>query len=197
MSVAVPAGPTSDASAEDMEAYIWTSATHNYVSRSADLRGSQQVELRGRSVVEHGVVIRGDLSWVRLGRYAHVNTDSLIQPPALPHVAADAKYAPVTIGAHTWIGKGVKSEAAAIGSYCWIGDGAVLGARAMLKDACVIEDGVMVPPDTVVPPFTRISSHEGLLEIADLPPSITVELQERSRQYYDDFAAQQRAGTSS
>ncbi len=60
----------------------------------------------------------------------------------------------------------------------------------LIKDGCVVEDGDAIPADTTVPPFTRISRTGGWKE---LPPAITVELQDRSRQYYHDFAQQQRA----
>jgi dynactin-5 len=193
MSVEDPAvATTSPLPPEDPEKedFIWTAATHNYVSRAADFQGSQQIELRGRSIVQGKVVIRGDLAWVRVGRYTHVRAGSKVQPPPLPMTKQqEQQYAPVTIGAHTWIGENVYSEAAAIGSSCWIGNGVRLGPRVLLKDGCVVETGVSIPADTVVPPFTRVSSVDGRLEWKELPPSITVELQERSRQFYHEFAA--------
>ncbi len=81
--------------------FIWTTATHNYVSREAEIRGAQQVEMRGRSVIHRGVVMAGDVAWIRIGRYSHLSEGTLITPPELPllwhkkqHVP---QHAPVTI----------------------------------------------------------------------------------------------------
>lgn len=201
--------------------FIWTAATHNYISRAAVFEGSDQIEFRGRSVVRDGVSIRGDLAWVRIGRYTHLSNKCSVEPPILPNynphpslersttTVQSVKYIPVTIGTHTWIGTNVRSQAAAIGSYCWVGDAVTIGPRVIIKDACIIEAGVHLPADMMVPPFTRVMPGPRLaagctnvvgdddnetrnrhrLECQELSPSIIVEIQDRTRQYYHDFAS--------
>lgn len=161
--------------------FILTTATHNYISRTAELNNPQQIELKGRSVI-HRASLQADTAPIRIGRSTHIQSDARIFPPLL----AEKQYSPVSIGAHTWIGTAVQSQAAAIGSFCWIGNAVQLGERVIIKDAVIVQDGVSIPADTVVPPFTYMKENG---EWHELPPAITIELQERSEQYYHDFAA--------
>lgn len=165
--------------------FILTTATHNYISRKAELKNSQQIELRGRSVIQNKALLQGDVAPIRVGRFTHIQQETTITPPSI----ASGQHAPVSIGAHTYIGSNVQSKAAAIGSFCWIGDSVQLGERVILKDAVIVQDGVSIPADTVVPPFTLMKENG---EWHELPPAITVELQERSKQYYHDFASAQK-----
>lgn len=168
---------------DDSSDFIVTTASHCYISRKAELKNSQQIELRGRSVIQQGAVLHGDLAPIRVGRFTHIQSHTSITPPS---IASDQHYVPVSIGAHTWIGTNVQSQAAAIGGFCWIGDSVRLGERVILKDAVIVQDGATIPADAVVPPFTYMKENG---EWHELPPAITVELQERSKQYYHDFGS--------
>ena len=163
--------------------------THNYVSRNAQIDGAKQVEIRGRSIVQEGVRIRGDLAIVRLGRYCEINTRTVLEPP--PHPLDPSKRIPLVIGSHTHIGTNCEIHAAAIGSMVWIGNGVKLGPRVIVKDNCIIEDGVHLGADTVVPPFTRISAKDPL-RATELPASMAVHMQEVSLDRYHDFKQEQR-----
>jgi dynactin 5 len=227
----------------DNDDYIVTSATHNYISRTAvQLMGSHQIELLGRSVVRPGVTIRGDLAWVRIGRFCTLQDQCVVEPPpaALSSVGVPTtaigveptstttittsssildrnnptkqQYIPVSIGSYTTLGRHVHSQAAAIGSFCWIGHGVFLGPRVIVKDGCVIADGVVLAADTTVPPWTRVfllpntadthddtrttttatannKNNSNNWEWKELPPSIAVELQERAVQRYQKQVA--------
>lgn len=144
------------------EDYIRT-ASGNFVARGAILQGAQQVELKGRTWVEAGVTLRGDLAPIRVGRYNSIRSGTTIAPPVLNMPSGGGggnqqQHAPVSIGAHTTIGTDCDIQAAAIGSYNVIGDRVILGPRVILKDAVVVTAGTHVPADTVIPPFTRVSS---------------------------------------
>lgn len=172
--------------------YIVTTASHCYISRKAELHNSQQIELRGRSVLQDGAVLQGQNAPIRVGRFTHIQQHTNITPPSIiasSEQQQQQQYVPVSIGSHTWIGTHVQSQAAAIGSFCWIGDSVRLGERVIIKDAVIVQDGVTIPADTVIPPFTYMKANGAWHE---LPPAITVELQERSKQYYQDFAATQK-----
>ena len=171
--------------------FIVTTASHCYISRQAELQQAQHIELRGRSVLHDGAVLQGHLAPIRIGRFTHIQSHTTITPPSLTLSSSEQQqsYVPVSIGSHTWIGTRVQSHAAAIGSFCWIGDKVRLGERVLLKDAVIVQDGATVPADTVVPPFTYIQTNG---EWHELPPAVTVELQERSKQYYHDFATTQK-----
>ena len=73
----------------------------------------------------------------------------------------------------------------------WIGDQVTLGPRVIIKDNCIIEDGVTLGADTVVPPFSRISSKNPLLA-TELPPSMAVHMQEVSLDRYQEFQREER-----
>ena len=100
--------------------YIKTT-THNFVSRKAKIDGAKQVEIKGRSILEEGVHVRGDLHIVRIGRYCDIGSNTLLEPPENPLAAKSAadnrqKHIPMVIGSHSRIGDNCRVYAAAIGS---------------------------------------------------------------------------------
>lgn len=154
-------------SSQDVSPFIQTVAGNNWVSRTAVIENARHVELKGRCVVHDRTVwtARGSGSWIRTGRYCHVQQGTTVTTAPLPqwHTTTIPEpkgpaYVPVTIGSHTVIGKECCLQAAAVGSYCWIGNNVTLGPRSIVRDCCVIADNVVVPDDTVVPPFTRVST---------------------------------------
>ena len=195
---ATPALLDGDDNEESSSLYIQTTS-NNYVSRKAIIDGAKQVELKGRSILVDGVHIRGDLAPVRIGRYCWVDSNTLIQPP--PQMGEHGEntstntnlYVPVSLGSHTSIGKDCVLEAAAVGSLCWIADNVKLSARSIVKDCCVVVEHTVIPADAVIPPFTFVSvSNSGRLVTTPLPPAVSVELQERAMEVFQDFAASQR-----
>ncbi len=168
--------------------YIKTT-THNFVSRQAKIDGAKQVEIKGRSVLQAGVHVRGDLAVVRIGRYCEIDDQTLLEPP--PHPLDVAKRIPLVIGSHTHIGKECKIHAAAVGSMVWIGNAVTLGERVIVKDNCIIEDNVTLGADTVVPPFTRISAKNPLMW-TELPPSMAAHMQDVSLERYQEFKQEER-----
>jgi dynactin-5 len=190
-----------EAASEDP--YIKT-ITGNFVSRNADISETRNVEIKGRSWIEEGVVIRGDLARIRMGRYCRISTGTILEP-APATASSQGPHAPVSIGSHTLIGPNCHIRAAAIGSYCWIGSDVRMGPRVIVRDACVIEKGVVLGDDTVIPPFTRVSTVGPLdssatgeqfsLQMIELPPATIQLLQEESMEAYQAFAAQRSRRT--
>ena len=175
-------------SGEDEEGYIKTT-THNYVSRKAIIDGAKQVEIKGRSILQEKVHVRGDLAIVRIGRYCEIDTSTSLEPPT--HPLNQSKNIPMVIGSHTHIGSDCQIRAAAVGSMVWIGDNVTLGKRCIIKDNVVIESGTILGDDTVVPPFTRIAAKNPALH-QELPPSMAVQMQEVSLDRYQEFKQSQR-----
>eukprot|EP00980_Cylindrotheca_fusiformis_P016940 scaffold5157_cov100-Cylindrotheca_fusiformis.AAC.12 len=165
------------------DAFIKTT-THNYVSRKAVIDGAKQVEIKGRSIIHDEVHVRGDLGIVRIGRYCVLGRGSLVEPPA--HPLKKSKSVPLVIGSHTHVGSDCEIRAAAVGSMVWIGDNVKLGKRCIIKDNCVIEAGIEIGEDTIVPPFTRVSTIAST-DFEELPPSLSLQLQEVSITSYDEF----------
>jgi len=173
--------------------YIKTT-THNFVSRKAIIDGPKQVEIRGRSILQDGVHIRGDLAMIRIGRYCEIDIHTILEPPM--HPFDPSKRIPIIIGSHTHIGSNSTIAAAAIGSMVWIGKNVTLGPRVIVKDNCIIEDGVHLGADTVIPPFTRISSKGAVQDShflqTELPPSMAIHMQELSLDRFQVFKRGQR-----
>jgi carbonic anhydrase/acetyltransferase-like protein (isoleucine patch superfamily) len=134
----------------DVEVGYIKTTTQNFVSRRAKIEGAKQVELKGRSILQDHVLVRGDLAIVRIGRYCEIDTHTLLEPPLAPSTMIPSssssqepqpvgvavvvkKRIPMTIGSHTHIGKSCKIHAAAIGSSVWIGDHVTVGQRCIIK----------------------------------------------------------------
>ena len=73
----------------------------------------------------------------------------------------------------------------------WIGDNVKIGKRCIIKDNCIIENGVILGDDTVIPPFTRLSAKNPTV-YHELPPSMAVQMQELSLDRYAEFKQMQR-----
>jgi dynactin-5 len=162
------------------EGFIKT-ASNNYVSRQAHVKDPQMVELKGKSVVKDGVVMRGDLGRIQMGRYVTVGEGTVISP---------CRQVPMVIRGHVTIGKECMIEAAAIGSFVRIGNGCKIGKRCFIKDACILEEGTILGDDTVVPPFSRVKGRPGLV-VEELPPSAAMDLQDAALQTYQSFVEDQ------
>lgn len=77
-------------------------------------------------------------------------------------------YFPMKIGDHVFVGEGSVVEAAMIGSYVRIGKGCVIGKFTIIKDCVKIEDGSVIPPNTVIPSFSYVAGRPGRV-IEELP----------------------------
>ena len=167
---------------ETTDGYIKT-ASHIYVSRKATVEGPQHVELKGKSVLKDGVVIRGDLGHrIQMGRYVTVEEGTSLMPCDVPMV----------IRGHDTIGKDCEIQAASIGSFVRIGNYCKIGKRCLIKDACIVEEGTVLGDDTVVPPFSRVKGRPGLV-VEELPPSAATDLQDAALSMYQSFVDEQSA----
>jgi len=178
-----------DPPSNSSSSYIQTT-TNSYVSRAASVEGPRFVEIKGRSIIQDGAKICGNVAPIRIGRYCLLDTNCTVEPPTLP---VTNKPVPVTIGAHTAIGADSNIQAAAIGSLCSVGRNVNAGPRSIVKDCCVIADDTVIPADTLIPPFHRAYTDVGgRFCTMELPPSVAVELQERATNIYHDFVAAQK-----
>eukprot|EP00960_Hanusia_phi_P045306 757155-Hanusia_phi.AAC.2 len=120
----------------------------------------------------------------------------------------------MAIGNNTIIGRGSVVEALKVGSCVDIGadsreeiiDDRCQGKRVILSDCCKIDDGTVLPPDTVVPPFARMrgvpgktlagSSSFPCLETAgrvyeELPETFENKMQQSTFEYIFEFPQQE------
>mmetsp|Transcript_23008 Transcript_23008/g.35529 ORF Transcript_23008/g.35529 Transcript_23008/m.35529 type:complete len:194 (-) Transcript_23008:114-695(-) len=178
--------PTKHTSEEDP--YIKT-ATHNYVSRRASIKGANRVELKGKCVLKPNVTLDGEKAWVKAGRYCTIHTNSMLQPPPMPppyYENQEMQYVPLILKNHVVIQSNCHIEAAAIGSSVQIGHDCTLGKRCIIKDCCIIEPNSHIADDTVVPPFTRMAGKPAVM-VEELPESVAVDLVDAAVDEYQSF----------
>ncbi len=58
--------------------------------------------------------------------------------------------------------------------------------RSILKDCCIIEDGTVIPPDTVVPAFAVMSGNPGR-QVGEAPEAMEDLMTEYTRSFYRHF----------
>jgi dynactin-5 len=110
---------------------------------------------------------------------------------------------PLQVGDNVIIGDNTIVNASAIGSYVYIGKNCIIvsldswayydlifhllqSRSCILKDCCRIEDGTVLPPETVVAPFTVFGGSPGS-QVGELASSTQDLMIETTRSYYHHF----------
>ncbi|KAH9417406.1 dynactin 5, p25 subunit [Dermatophagoides pteronyssinus] len=167
--------------------YIET-ASGNKVCRKSVLCGPQSIMILGKTIVQEGCIIRGDLASVRVGRYCVISKNAVIRPPFKKFTKGVA-FNPMTIGEHVYIGEDTIVNAAEIGSYVYIGNNCVIGRYCKLKDGCYIADNSVIPHGINVPAFGIYSgspaTYNGL--IFESMPDVMIDF---TKSYYHKFRPQ-------
>ncbi|KAF9578096.1 hypothetical protein BGW38_006305 [Lunasporangiospora selenospora] len=172
--------------------YIETD-TGNKVSRKSVICGSQNIVLGGKTILQTGSVIRGDLKRsgasnfvvVSAGRYCFLSQSCIIRPPCKAHKGA-FNYFPVKIGDYVFIGESSIVQAAQIGSCVSIGKNCVIGKFTIIKDCVRIEDNTVIPPNSIIPPFSVYRGSPGKM-VDELPESIREIYEARCKDRYTKF----------
>mmetsp|Transcript_79537 Transcript_79537/g.233838 ORF Transcript_79537/g.233838 Transcript_79537/m.233838 type:complete len:208 (+) Transcript_79537:149-772(+) len=173
--------------------YIQT-ASGNKVSRQSVLCGSQNISLAGKSIVKPGVILRGDLQLLRIGKFVIIGEGSVLRPSYKKYKGSFAFF-PMTIGDYVTIGPRSVISAAQIGSCVDIGEDCVISKRCVLKENSVILPGTVLPPDTVVPPLTVFGGSPGRY-LGDLAESSQVLQKQRATMTYKRFVPQRSESSS-
>lgn len=104
------------------------------------------VEIGEQSSIWYGVVLRGDVERIRIGKRSNVQDGTVV------HVTADK------FGTH--IGDDVLIGHNAVIHGCTLEDGAFVGMGAIVLDGAVVEGGAMVAAGALVTPGKRVKSGE-------------------------------------
>lgn len=136
-----------------------------FVAPTATVIGD--VHIGDDSSVWFGVVLRGDVNRIRIGRRTNIQDGSIVHVTSQTHATI--------IGDDVTVGHGVKLHG------CTVSDGALIGIGAIVLDGAVIGEGAMVAagslvtPGTVVPPRSLVTGSPAKVkrpltdgEIADL-----------------------------
>jgi len=166
--------------------YIRT-ATQNYISRTTKIQGSENLTMKGKSIIQSNTIIHGEYtnSQIYIGRYCYIEDGVVLMPsvapinmdPVLenrwsllenilkvdndtPPMNENEKVLPIVIGSHTHIGYNTRIYSTSVGSCVRIGNNCVLSPRSRVHDCCIIEDNSIVPDDMIIPPFSRFRGNK-------------------------------------
>ena len=113
-----------------------------YIEDSAQIIGD--VVIGEHSSIWFNAVVRGDVSYIRIGKYTNVQDNSVI------HVRKDTF--PTLIDDYVTIGHSVTLHGCQVRSYNLIGIGAILLDDVLVEENCIIAAGALLSPRTKVPP---------------------------------------------
>ena len=131
-------------------------AASAYIDPAATIIGD--VTIGEHASVWPGVVIRGDVHWIRIGARRNVQDGSVL------HVMRDE--APLEIGDGVTVGHGVVLHGCAIESRVLVGMGSILLNHVRIGTGSIIAAGTLVPERTAVPPGSLFMGQPGKLRRA-------------------------------
>lgn len=105
------------------------------------------VEISEFSSVWYNSVVRGDVCYIRIGKYSNIQDNSVL------HVA-DNK--PCIVGNYVTVGHNVVLHACTVEDHCLIGmgstvmDGVIIGEGSIVAAGTVVTSGTKVPPNSLV-----------------------------------------------
>jgi carbonic anhydrase/acetyltransferase-like protein (isoleucine patch superfamily) len=126
-------------------------AASAYIDQQAVIIGD--VTIGADSSVWPGVVIRGDVNFIRIGSRTNIQDGSIL------HVMRDTH--PLILGDAVTIGHGVVLHGCTIDSRCLIGMGSIILNGAKIGAGSIVAAGTLVPEGTNVPPGSLFMGHPG------------------------------------
>ena len=105
---------------------------------------------------------------------------------SLDETGAESAFLTISIGDHVLIGENSVVEAISIGSYVYIGKDCVIGERCMIKDCSFIEDGAVIPSDTIVAPFKRYAGNP-VQVVGEIFESTIETMRDMTIKYYESL----------
>ncbi|MCM2263925.1 MAG: gamma carbonic anhydrase family protein [Desulfuromonadales bacterium] len=113
-----------------------------FVAPTATVLGD--VHVGAESGIWFGVILRGDVNRIRIGRRTNLQDGTIVHVTSGTH--------PTTIGDGVTIGHGVKLHGCTIADGCLVGIGAIVLDGAVIGESSMVAAGSLVAPGTVVPP---------------------------------------------
>jgi carbonic anhydrase/acetyltransferase-like protein (isoleucine patch superfamily) len=125
-----------------------------YIDDSAQVIGD--VEIGEESSVWMGVVIRGDVNRIRIGRRTNVQDGTVV------HVMKDTH--PTEVGDEVTIGHAAVIHGCTIERGCLIGMGAIVLNGARIGAGSLVAAGTLVPQGLAVPPRSLVMGSPGRIK---------------------------------
>ena len=126
-------------------------AASAYIDPAAVVIGD--VTIGEQASVWPGVVIRGDVHWIRIGARTNVQDCSVL------HVMRDEF--PLVLGDGVTVGHGAVLHGCTIESRVLIGMGAIVLNNARVGAGSIVAAGTLLPEGTTVPPGSLYMGHPG------------------------------------
>jgi carbonic anhydrase/acetyltransferase-like protein (isoleucine patch superfamily) len=126
-------------------------AASAYIDAAATVIGD--VQIGEHASIWPGVVIRGDVHFIRIGMRTNIQDGSVL------HVMRDEH--PLILGDNVTVGHGVVLHGCTIESRCLIGMGAIILNGAKIGAGTIVAAGTLVTEGTVVPPGSLFLGHPG------------------------------------
>lgn len=123
----------------------------SYIADSAVVMG--MVELDEGTSVWPNATMRGDVNYIKMGKFSNVQDNAVV------HVAAQP--CPTIIGDHVTIGHGAIVHACIIEDNCLIGMGAVVLDGAIIGRGSIVGAGAVVAPGKIIPPYSKVMGIPG------------------------------------
>lgn len=121
-----------------------TPKIHETAYLADDVHVIGDVEIGEDANVWFGSVIRGDVSYIRIGARTNIQDMTMI------HVSSD--FGPTVIGDEVTVGHRVTLHGCHVERLCLIGMGATVMDHARIGEQTVIGAGSLVSPGTIIPP---------------------------------------------
>ena len=157
-------------------------AASAYIDEAATIIGD--VQIGEHSSVWPGVVIRGDVHYIRIGERTNVQDGSVL------HVMRDEH--PLVLGDNVTIGHGVVLHGCTIESRCLIGMGSIILNGAKIGTGSIVAAGTLVTEGAIVPPGSLFMGHPGKLRraLTDADQSSINDYAQRYVEYKDTYRAE-------
>lgn len=99
------------------------------------------------SSIWHNTVVRGDVNYIRIGKYTNIQDNSVV------HVSDEQ---PTIIGDFVTIGHGAIVHGCEIEDHCLIGMGSIIMDGAKIGRGSIVGAGALVKANEVIPPHSMV-----------------------------------------
>ncbi|MFO0583585.1 MAG: gamma carbonic anhydrase family protein [Anaeromyxobacter sp.] len=141
------------------------------------------VELGRDASLWYGVVVRGDVNFVRIGARTNVQDLTVI------HVSSGTH--PTVLGEEVTVGHRAVLHGCTVQDRALVGIGAIVLDGAVVGEEAMVGAGALVPPGTIVPPRTLVLGAPARPKRALTPEEVAG--LSRSAAHYVEYAARHRA----
>jgi len=111
------------------------------------------VQIGDNSGIWFGVILRGDVNRIRIGRRTNLQDGTIVHVTSGTH--------PTVVGDGVTVGHGVKLHGCSVADHCLIGIGAIVLDGALIGEESMVAAGTLVVPGTIVPPRSLVVGSPG------------------------------------